>query len=241
MSPEKPKTDRAYWEEYWRNFVPFKLEKILFEDILEKLPDGKKDFLEIGGFPGTFSTYLKKNKNYDVTLLDYFIDGNKLNEMAALNSLPKNSVRAIEADFFEYNTDKKYDFVMSNGFIEHFDDPAAVIERHASLLKDGGLLLLTLPNFLGLNGLVQKVFDKKNHQAHNLAAMDITRLKKMIGGSGLKDIEITYYGKPCLWLEKNAPVGLLARNAVRVMSKIISELNFKNKFLSPYIVATAKK
>jgi SAM-dependent methyltransferase len=241
MLEDDRKTDEFFWKKYWDGFRPYRISSVLFSEILDTLPAGRKDFIEIGGYPGTFSIYLKKSKNYDVTILDSFIDREKIREMERLNGLVENSINIIKADLAGFKTEKKYDVVMSNGFIEHFEDVKTVIGAHLDLLKVGGLLFVALPNFLGLNGLAQKLLDKKNYLAHNLSIMDPKNLSDVLSEFGLQDMKISYYGKPCLWLEASAPVGPTARFAVRLFSKALSYIGWKNKLLSPYIVATALK
>ena len=76
-------------------------------------------------------------------------------------------------DFFNFSTDRKYDIVFSLGFIEHFNNTRDVILRHVDLLASSGLLLIVLPNLLGLNGWIQRRFDKENYDVHNLKSMEI--------------------------------------------------------------------
>ena len=95
-------------------------------------------------------------------------------------------------DFFNFSTDRKYDIVFSLGFIEHFNNTRDVILRHVDLLASGGLLLIVLPNLLGLNGWIQRRFDKENYDAHNLKSMEIDRLKKIMATFSLKDLRVEY-------------------------------------------------
>lgn len=57
---------------------------------------------------------------------------------------------------------------MSYGFIEHFDDPQPIIQRHVELVKPGGTLILEVPNHRGLNRPLQ---DPELLRAHNLNTM----------------------------------------------------------------------
>jgi predicted SAM-dependent methyltransferase len=36
--------------------------------------------------------------------------------------------------------------VLSAGFVEHFDKPELVFEKHCDLLQNGGFLIIVLPN-----------------------------------------------------------------------------------------------
>jgi 2-polyprenyl-3-methyl-5-hydroxy-6-metoxy-1,4-benzoquinol methylase len=39
-----------------------------------------------------------------------------------------------------------FDVVLSGGFIEHFTDVAAIVQKHLQLLKPGGRLVVMIPN-----------------------------------------------------------------------------------------------
>ena len=144
-------------------------------------------------------------------------------------------------DFFNFSTDGKYDIVFSLGFIEHFNDTRDVILRHVDLLAPGGLLLIVLPNLLGLNGWIQRRFDKENYDAHNLKSMEIDQLKKIMATFSLKDLRVEYTRKPIVWLEPKAKTSLMIRRMVKMISYAIKLFPVKGKFLSPYIVIAARK
>ncbi len=232
-------TEKSTWSTYWESYNPNKvLFKNQFTTLFSKVKNGdnKLEFLEIGGFPGTFSIYFKKYKQYNITLLDYFISHDVINKLLKINNLNYNDLEIIESDFFNYKTDKKYDLVFSSGFIEHFEDTKNVLIKHNNLLKEKGELLITLPNLKGLNGWVQKRFDLKNYTIHNVKCMDIELLKSICVELNLKDLEVYYYGKPMVWLESTANVSPITRTCIRLLSFIIKLFPIQGKFLSPYIV-----
>lgn len=241
MTELEIKTDKIFWASYWADFIPYIVNHILFEDIFSSFPEGRLKSIEIGGYPATNSIYLIKNKKYQATIIDYYIDREKIKQAELINQIPSGSINIIEEDFLNYQTQQTYDIVISNGFIEHFNDVQPIIKKHYDLLNVNGWFFISLPNFLGLNGLVQKLFDKKNFCTHNLEIMDINLLKSIFNNYKFKDISVNYYGKPCLWLEKTAPVNFFVRIFIRLLSKLLSFINYKNKFLSPYIVILANK
>ena len=157
-----------------------------------------------------------------------------------INGIPENTIHCIESDFFNYETDIKYDIVFSFGFIEHFQNTKDVIQRHVALLADDGQLLIVLPNFRGLNGLVQYVFDRNNLQAHNLDCMKPTRLKSLARELELKNIIVEYSRKPMIWLEPNVSKSWI-RKLIKSGSYFIKLFPFKCRLLSPYIIISANK
>ena len=231
-----------FWAEYWSNFKPKRMKKKqFFSDLLSDFPGQHSTFIEIGGFPGNFSAYFKKYKNYDVTLLDYYIISKIVKDVERINSIKSNSIKLIEKDFFEYKTEKKYDVVFSAGFIEHFDNIKLVLEKHYDLLDNDGILFISMPNFKGLNGLVQYIFDKGNYDAHNIAAMNINNLRNICKSLNMAQFDVFYHGTPCIWLEKTANVNKCIRGVVMIVSIILFFIRIKNRIISPYIVIKAKK
>jgi hypothetical protein len=93
---------------------------------------------------------------------------------------------------------------------------------------------------LGLNGMIQKRFDKQNLEAHNLKAMDIEYLKEIMQSFSLKKFSVEYIGKPMLWLEPK-PENRSNRIWVKLLSYLIKLIPIKSKLLSPFIVIYAKR
>ena len=234
-------TDRSFWKTYWKNYQYGKVPQKMFFDRFLPKDLNHKSFIEIGGFPGTMSAYFHQKYGCSVSLLDFYIDEEMVRETERVNDIKPDTIACIEQDFFNFSTDGKYDIVFSLGFIEHFNDTRDVILRHVDLLASGGLLLIVLPNLLGLNGWIQRRFDKENYDAHNLKSMEIDRLKKIMATFSLKDLRVEYTRKPIVWLEPKAKTSLMIRWMVKMMSYAIKLFSVKGKFLSPYIVIAARK
>lgn len=56
-------------------------------------------------------------------------------------------LETIKADFFSWETDRRFNVVTSLGFIEHFKNPRECIRRHWNLMADGGYMDVGLPIF----------------------------------------------------------------------------------------------
>ena len=240
-SAEEIKTERDFWISYWEGYQPSFIKNVLFEEIFAKINAKDKDFIEIGGFPGTFCCYFNRNLGANVTLLDYIILPKIVNELESINHLEKGTINLIEADFLTYNSDKEYDIVLSAGFIEHFSNTKHMISQHIKLLKNDGLLFISLPNFLGLNGLIQKRFDPENLAIHYLPSMEIQNLKSICEELGVKNLKIQYYGKPSIWVEKTSKANPLAKKFIKLANKLISFIPIYNKFFSPFILISGSK
>lgn len=243
-------TDRSFWKSFWEAkkglIFPIKADYV-FGDILGKLIAEKqiKTAIELGGFPGYYATYLKKYQKLDTTLFDYYIHRDIIKKLLEANGLSESDITIIEADLFNYTPEKQYDLVSSFGLIEHFNDTKAIIETHLQFLKPGGVLFITLPNFVGVNGWVQRKFDRDNYDKHNINSMNLQLLADSCRQLGLKEVECYYSGKFSIWLENKAEQSALAKVFVKglwfagkVFTKIIP---VESKALSPYIVLKAVK
>jgi len=234
-------TDRDHWAKYWSNY---RYEKIPSKMVYDKyIPEIKGDsFIEIGGFPGINAAYFYKNVCKDVTLIDFYVDKSIVSKFEQINDIPKDSIKCIESDFFQFESERKFDIVFSLGFIEHFENVQDVIERHIRLLSEKGYLLIILPNFRGLNGYIQWAFDKKNLCAHNLESMKIEKLKKIMQNTNLRSWKIEYTSKPMVWLEPKPGIfNKTGRTLIKYFSYFIKLFPIKGRLLSPFIIISAQR
>jgi SAM-dependent methyltransferase len=234
-------TDRNFWKEYWKNYQYLKVSQKMFFDKYITYKLSGKTFIEIGGFPGTMSIYFHKKYKCTVSLLDFYIDKYMVNRMEQTNDVPIETIECIECDFFDFTPECLYDVVFSFGFIEHFDDTHDVIRRHVDLLVPNGHLLIILPNFLGLNGWIQRCFDRKNFDAHNLQSMELNRLKKIMKQFSLNNVRIEYTKKPIIWLEAKPTISRILRLLVKILSYMLKLIPIRSRLLSPFIVISADK
>lgn len=234
-------TEIADWELHWKNFKPFVINESKLEGLLIDFPK-KASFIEIGGFPGLYSIFFKKKFNYDVHLLDFIIIPEVILEMEKVNNLPLGSINVIKADFFSFNSTRKFDVVFSYGFIEHFEDIKGVIQRHVNLLNENGKLLIVLPNLNGMSGLFLKLTDPGLFNKHNLKAMNISILNEICFNLGLKEIEVGLYGKPHIWINTSSPIdSKLIRFFIKYFNGVTQRIPIKNHFLSPLMFIKAVK
>jgi len=243
-------TDRSFWVKYWDSKSGLILKVKLnypFKDILKRIisEDKIQTAIELGGFPGYYSIYLKKFYNVKPTLLDYFIHRDLAEKLLVYNDLSVDQIEIIEADLFTYETFKKYDLVLSMGLIEHFDDTYGIIKKHIPFINEGGKLLITIPNFRGVNGWVQRNFDTYNYDKHNINCMDPAFLYEIASNLGLKDVKAYYHGRFSVWLENKEKKSLLTKlfiKAIWLSGKVVTRIiPVESRIFSPYIVLEAKK
>lgn len=98
-------TDRKFWLKYWENKKNLKIiipENYILSDTLKEIKKSKpfKNAIELGGFPGYYSIYLKKWLKVETTLLDYVIHPEIIEGVLKKNNLDNQDVFLIEADIF---------------------------------------------------------------------------------------------------------------------------------------------
>lgn len=153
--------------------------------------------IEIGCAPGDTLIRLKRDFGYIPYGVEYSSTGTELcRKNFTDNGLDPTKV--IEADFFSDKFTNEYreffDVVVSSGFIEHFDDVTAVVERHLELLKPGGTLVVSIPNLKGINRLMSQFFHRETLEMHNLEIMDLEQFTKLFPPSATRPLFCDYIG-----------------------------------------------
>ncbi len=176
-------TDDGYWDAYWqeragelplevhRGEASLQVRAIL--DVIDAyLPGEDASVLEVGGAPGQYLAYIHRRCSCRCAILDY---------SAAGCALARENFRALGVELAVYEEDlvaaevtDRFDFVYSLGLVEHFADYAAAVAAQAKLVKSGGVLLIGMPNFRGVDGWFARRIDRERFESHNLEAMNIS-------------------------------------------------------------------
>lgn len=255
---ENKLTERTYWDDVWKGIsLPAEIRRsdnnLLLNkelDVFEKyLPHEQKTILEIGGAPGQYLAYFHKQFGYKVHCLDYSDLGceKTMQNFELLNIQGKVYHTDLFTDIIDL---PQFDIVFSMGFIEHFSEIQDVIGRHLQLLKPGGILMLGIPNFLGINYLFLKNLAPIMLAQHNLNTMDINTWKSFEDRFGLETIFKSYIGgfepttfllqeKKSLW---NSILFLKARILNKIFHQHFSSLrNINSKHFSAYAIGIYRK
>lgn len=251
-------TEKEYWEDYWKKIeLPLEVKRensspnILAElDIFERfLPKEKLSVLEIGGAPGQYLVYFHKNFSYSPRCLDYSAIGcEKTRDNFKLLNI---SAEVFNGDLFSKDTKILLsDVVCSFGFVEHFSNLNGVVAEHLKLLKPGGILVIGVPNMLGINHWFLKRLAPKLLAGHNLNTMNSNNWKSFEQEFKLKVLFKNYVGgfEPGVFLkqEKKSFVNNLLFLIARILNKIFHN-NFKflrkfnSKNTSGYLMGIYKK
>lgn len=225
---------------------------VIFKRHLPQLKGAK--VLEVGSAPGEFLVRFSQRYECVPYGVEYSEIGVQINqEVFAAHGLDPDNV--IHADFFSDQFHEQYrgafDVVISRGFIEHFSDPESVVEKHLSLLAEGGYLILSIPNFRGANYALLRLFNKRLIPLHNLDIMRKAQFANLFGREELSPLFCDYYGTFSFYLfytEKDSPL----RSALNLSRKLQPALNLmfrlalgdkgaENKLLSPALLFIGRK
>lgn len=194
-------TTQNYWEGYYAktNTQRDQIERIVsvydkFWDTLINENEQKppKTIIEIGGYPGRYLAYLANKYNLLPTSLDFNSDIDKIAE--SMKSFEIENYNILQADIFEHEPLEQYDIVISNGFIEHFENYDEVLDRHKKYLKKGGTMLVMIPNKRWLRKWYGLLVDYNNLKAHNLKSMKKSVFFSFAKRNDMKIISVEYFG-----------------------------------------------
>lgn len=129
---------------------------------LNLVPDGNGELLEIGSNPYFTSMLLRKHTDYVLSHTNYFEDNSDKGKQILRNNITgkvlefKYENHNIESDELPFN--KTFEVVLFCEVLEHLiDDPMRVLLNIKSLLKPGGMLILTTPNVNRLENISKMI------------------------------------------------------------------------------------
>lgn len=190
-------TTQTYWEKYYSSNHTQK-EHIVgvcsrydtYWDLFIKEKGGS--LLEIGGYPGRYLAYLSNRYDLVPTCLDFNSDISQIE--ASFKTMDVSNFSIIQEDFNLYQTETPFDYVLSNGFVEHFSDFYDVLDRHLNSLRPGGRLMIMIPNKRYLRKFYGYLVDYENLKAHNLNCMSLKTFEDFAFRNDLKIEKLEYFG-----------------------------------------------
>lgn len=168
---------------------------VIYPRYLPKTPGAK--VIEIGSAPGHHLVQLWKVFGYEPFGVEYAPGGAEINrEIFAGVGIRRDNV--IEADFFDEGFAdahrEKFDIVISGGFIEHFQNAKDVVRRHLDLLKPGGYVAVSIPNFRGLNYLLLRLLQHEVIPMHNFEIMRLNAFRGLFCPRQVECLFCRYFG-----------------------------------------------
>jgi 2-polyprenyl-3-methyl-5-hydroxy-6-metoxy-1,4-benzoquinol methylase len=248
-------TEVKFWDEYWANCAlpntinySFSFERCLARALKESLAGIQGEVLEVGCAPGKWLAFMATEFGLKPSGIEYSEAGMKAT-IKNFQLLGLTSGRIQTGDFFQLETDRQFDVVMSFGFIEHFTNVDEVVELHMKWLKPGGTLILGVPNFHGIYYFLQKMLDRTILDKHNLDVMRLGYFQHLADRYELIPVTIRYIGSfepslPIATKKKRNLLQLMVIACLRLAGKVRSLRIFdaiNGRFFSSYILAVYKK
>ena len=222
------KTTRDYWNRSYKDIEPHTVHKShlirsWIEAYVPRAPKNRdKSCIEIGCYPGRFLSIFGE--------LGYRLYGIDIAEK--LPRLPKwledngyKVGRFWQEDFADFNPRRQFDVIASFGFIEHFTNFDTILNKHVSLLAQGGYLVLEVPNFIGgFQYWLHAHLDRRNYEHHHIFAMDIANWLDLLQKSDLDIIYQGYFGGFDFWAGR--PGSVFERVALRALGALKKPMKF---------------
>jgi len=241
-------TDKKFWNSYFDSHKRSLaiIEKSLFSDVFDKYLsfDPNKTVLEIGCADSDFLCYISKKFGYKAFGVDYAESIERTRNIFRFNGLSEPIL--YKEDVFTWATDMKFDLVCSFGFIEHFNGLDGIVIKHANLLSPGGKLIISMPNFSGIQYFFHWLIDRPNLKKHNTKIMNLNTIKKSVENTGLKIERLSYYKTFGFWTENHNMnrfeklINWLIRKLGKVIN-IVFGYDKPNFLFSPHIICIATK
>lgn len=226
--------------------------KVIFPQHIPDLFAAK--VVEVGSAPGEFLVRFGQTYGCVPYGLDYSEVGVEMNRQT-FEKNGFNPDNVICADFFsiDFHDQRKeeFDAVISRGFIEHFTDVDAVIDRHMEILKPGGLLIVSIPNLRGVNYGLARLFDNGAIPRHNIGIMSKAAFRKLFDRQDLEAAFCDYYGTFSFYLftadpSKLKQMGLKLSHRLQpflnvAFRTILGNKGYEHGFFSPTLLYIGRK
>lgn len=211
--------DRQYWEERYQG-IGFKVapHDDLIRQWLERwIVPCEDSCLEIGCFPGKYLAVMGE-LGYRLFGID-LVDGvnSKLPEWLGTKGYRVGDF--FQEDFLqsERYLHRAFDVVCSFGFIEHYVEWPEILRKHGELVRPGGLVVVSAPNFRGLvQWGLHSLIDRDNLAHHNLAAMRPQKWARVLEHQGFEIVFCGWVGSFDFWAE-NAKMKLWQKVIFRLV------------------------
>lgn len=139
-------------------------------EMLKYIPQDAQIVLDVGCSSGTFGQSLKSSRNIEVW-------GVELDRDAALDASKKLDRVINDAFSPDLNLPQKgFDCLVFNDVLEHLPDPWAALTYSKELLKDGGIVVASIPNVRYFNNAWEFLV-KKNWEYADWGILDKTHLR----------------------------------------------------------------
>lgn len=232
-------TDAEYWKAYWKEEYKTIVTSVgELSEVFDLIQWGKyNNIIEIGGFPGTNVAYIAKKHGTAPYILDFVVDESTIKRVTQAFEL-EHTIEVIHQDFLKSEPTKRWDAVLSVGFIEHFSDPNLIIDRHFDYCAQKGVVIITVPNIRrSFYGVITRLFNREALITHNTTCMTPDFFKRYAQTRGLKKFETGYWGHSGNYWLPAEKENKWIKWPLLIVKKIIRTVwqKHKGQFISPAI------
>ena len=203
----------GYWDGVWAGNIrlrlpsPYIVATRNLQRLLRRYVRPGDRFLEIGCAPGKILAWAASELRADVAGLDYSEPGLATSRhlFKALHLAGDLRCEDLGQTTFAAGS---FDVVYSSGLIEHFADPREIVRQHLRLVKPGGTAVITVPDYHGMYGTLQRYFDTEILGIHNLDIMTPEALLRLVSPSLRPGARAFHFGRFSPWqltVEKRWP------------------------------------
>jgi SAM-dependent methyltransferase len=234
---------KNYWNSIWKKLPPIeRYDGPVYEQhsVLSRFLShtGGGDAIDIGCGTGNYMIYLNKEFGYRVDGLDYSDNMEYVRANLSYNGI--HDAELFSADFFNFVPRKKYDLVLSGGFVEHFDNHELVVKNHAEWAKPGGLVVIIVPNLTHVHRLLCGWFAPEVLRVHRFPLMRRAVMRRTLEKAGLRVFHCEYHKTFRCTYQLPESLDLSAR-AFRKLLRISGLDDIGNRFGSPYLISVSRK
>jgi SAM-dependent methyltransferase len=175
----------GYWDGVWAGDIrlrlpsPYVVATRNLQRLLRRYVRRGDQFLEIGCAPGKILAWAAADLGAVVSGLDYSQRGIATSRHLFKALRLTGDLRCEDLGTTTFPA-AAFDVVYSSGLIEHFADPAVVVRQHLDLVRPGGIAVITVPDYPGLYGTLQRYFDTEILGIHNLGIMTCQALSELV-------------------------------------------------------------
>jgi 2-polyprenyl-3-methyl-5-hydroxy-6-metoxy-1,4-benzoquinol methylase len=235
-------TSQSHWQATWEGAQATRGFE-LFDDVAKHLPATPGlSFFEVGCAPGGILGEFCARLNYEAHGIDYATDPRRIEDFLRGESVRVGQIH--KADFLKWQPERQYDIVASFGFIEHFEDANAVVDRHFELARPGGFVVITMPNFARGQKVLHWLYDRENLRLHNTKIMNLSFLTSAAQRNNARLIEARYAGgQYAFWLGGDQNLSWLSQRLMWRTDSMMKGISKRmsndgvNSWFSPYLMA----
>lgn len=178
-------TDRSLRNYLRRRFIRYFDEKLVAGDT------GRSQLIEVGCARSVWPSYFATAYGMRVAGLDYSAVGCEQSRVMLRRDGVEGEI--ILGNLFEPPGAclNRFDYLISFGVVEHFEDTSAALASMATMLKPGGRICTIIPNQVGWMGAVQKRLDRTFFDMH--VPLDESRLRAAHEAAGLVVLDSRYF------------------------------------------------